>query len=63
MLQFILKKGLVFGLIALGSSLIAQTTGTGTLVGSVTDSTGASLVGAKVTVVSVDTAFTSTAVN
>ena len=62
MLQFILKKGLVFGLIALGSSLIAQTTGTGTLVGSVTDSTGASLVGAKVTVVSVDTAFTSTAV-
>lgn len=62
MLQLKFNKGLVLGLIALASSLCAQTTGTGTLVGNVTDSTGASLVGAKITVVSVDTAFTSAAV-
>ncbi|MBM3785340.1 MAG: TonB-dependent receptor [Acidobacteria bacterium] len=39
------------------SLLLAQTTGTGTLVGTVSDSTGAVLAGAKVTVVNIDTAF------
>jgi len=46
--------------IALGcSALYAQTTGTGTLVGTVVDSTGAVVAGAKVVVVNPATAFTS----
>ena len=36
---------------------LAQTTGAGTLVGTVTDSTGAVVVGARLTVVNLDTAF------
>jgi hypothetical protein len=40
----------------------AQTTGTATLVGTVTDSTGARVVGAKVTVVNTETSFTSESV-
>lgn len=42
-----------------GVSLPAQTTGTGTLVGTITDSTAAVVAGAKVTVVNAATAFTS----
>jgi len=40
-------------------SMSAQTTGTGTLVGTVTDTTGAVVAGAKITVVNAATAFTS----
>ena len=39
--------------------LAAQTTGTGTLVGTITDMSGAVVTGAKVTVVNVDTSFVS----
>src|ERR1035437_7544464 len=39
--------------------MLAQTAGTGTLVGTVTDSTGAVMVGASVTVTNVATSFTS----
>jgi hypothetical protein len=39
--------------------LAAQTTGTGTLVGSISDSSGAVIAGAKVTVVNIDTSFVS----
>ncbi|MBI4909931.1 MAG: TonB-dependent receptor [Acidobacteria bacterium] len=41
---------------------LAQTTGTATLVGTLTDSTGAVVAGAKVTVVNIGTSFTSTTV-
>jgi len=40
-------------------ALAAQTTGTGTLVGTISDTTGAVVAGAKVTVVNTATAFTS----
>ena len=50
-------------LLVLGSLLAsAQTTGTATLLGTLSDSTGAVVAGAKVTVVNNDTAFTSTTV-
>ncbi len=45
--------------ILLATSALAQTTGTGTLVGTITDSTAAVVAGAKVTVVNAATAFTS----
>jgi hypothetical protein len=41
------------------SALLAQTAGTGTLVGTITDNSGAVMSGVKVTVVNADTAFTS----
>ncbi len=41
------------------ATLLAQTTGTGTLVGTISDTTGAVVAGAKVTVVNTATAFTS----
>ena len=40
------------------SCLLAQTTGTATIVGTLTDSTGARVAGAKITVVNVETSFT-----
>ncbi len=43
----------------LAGSMLAQTAGTGTLVGAVTDSTGAVVVGAKVSAVNAATAFVS----
>ncbi len=47
-------------LFALGASLMmAQTTGTGTLVGTVVDTSGAVVVGAKVTIVNPANAFVS----
>ena len=52
---------LLMSLTALPCAMWAQTTGTGTMVGNITDMTGSVLAGAKVTVVSLDTAFTSTA--
>jgi hypothetical protein len=51
-LYLFVMTGLVFG----------QAAGTGTLVGTVTDASGAIMVGAKVTTVNVDTSFTSEAV-
>ncbi len=49
--------------LALGTSvLMAQTTGTGTLVGTVVDTSGAVVVGAKVTIVNPANAFTSAVV-
>ena len=45
--------------ILLAAAAFAQTTGTGTLVGTITDSTAAVVAGAKVTVVNAATAFTS----
>lgn len=50
---------LLFAAAILAGSMLAQTAGTGTLVGAVTDSTGAVVVGAKVSVVNVATAFVS----
>ena len=44
------------------SAANAQTTGTATVVGTVTDPTGAVVAGAKVTAVNVDTSFTSTSI-
>ena len=49
--------GLAFGFAMLASPLKAQTAGTGTLVGNVTDATGAAVAGAKLTVVNAETAF------
>jgi len=49
-------------LCAASVALLGQTAGTGTLVGTVTDTTGAVVVGAKVTVVNTGTSFTSEAV-
>jgi hypothetical protein len=43
--------------LALGLGAWAQTAGTGTLVGNVTDSTGAALVGAKIQVINTETSF------
>jgi hypothetical protein len=43
--------------LALGLAAFAQTAGTGTLVGNVTDSTGAALVGAKIQVINTETSF------
>ena len=62
MMNWNLKTALFVALIAIAGHGWAQTTGTGTLVGNVTDSSGGSLAGAKITVVSLDTAFTSNAV-
>ena len=56
------KCVLVTGLSLLGCSAWAQTTGTGTLVGNVTDGSGAAIAVAAVSVVSLDTAFVSKAV-
>ncbi len=47
------------GIALLTGTLQAQTAGTGTLVGTISDSTGAIIGGAKVTVVNSETAFTS----
>ena len=55
-------KSFLLSLLVLAGSAWAQTTGTGTLVGNVSDTTGAILAGGKVTVVSLETAFTSTAI-
>ena len=52
----------VVGLLALFSSAYAQTTGTATLVGTATDTTGAVVAGAKATVVNTDTSFVSDSV-
>ena len=49
----------IFLLAFASSAAVAQTTGAGTLVGTVTDSTGAVVAGAKVTVVSKETSFVS----
>jgi hypothetical protein len=51
-------RSIAIGL-ALAAPAAAQTTGTATLVGNVTDPTGAAVVGAKVTVVNTETSFTS----
>src|SRR6476620_5878499 len=48
-------------ILLMASAVFAQTAGTGTLVGTITDSTGAIIGGAKVTVVNMDTAFVSEA--
>src|SRR5882724_4242149 len=53
LLQILLAAGL------LGGALWAQTAGTGTLVGTISDSTGAIIGGAKVTVVNTETSFVS----
>jgi hypothetical protein len=45
------------------STLVAQTAGTGTLVGTITDNSGAVMSGVKVTVVNAETAFTSETVS
>ena len=47
----------IFGLLLLVSIVFAQTTGTATLVGTVTDNTGASVPGAAVRIVNIDTQF------
>jgi hypothetical protein len=47
------------GAVLFAISLSGQTTGTGTLVGTITDSSGALVAGAKVTTVNAATAFTS----
>src|SRR5215475_5212310 len=56
-----LRKGWTLGLTLFLScvAMFAQTGGTGTLVGTVTDSSGAIMPGARVTVVNSATAFTS----
>src|SRR5436190_1877549 len=55
------KRVLIAGLL-LSGGVWAQTTGTGTLVGNVTDSSGAAIATAAVSVVSLDTSFVSKAV-
>jgi len=50
---------LAFLLLLSAGAIVAQTAGTGTLVGTVTDSTGAVMVGASVTVTNPATSFTS----
>lgn len=58
-----MSNGRILALAALLSqALYAQTAGTGTLVGTVSDSTGAVIAGAKVTVINSETSFTSAAV-
>ena len=57
MLRTLLKLGFILSLSA--GVIVAQTAGTGTLVGTVTDSTGAIVVGANVTVTNPATSFTS----
>src|SRR5687768_17832361 len=61
-LQKSYKGGLMLRLLALVavlcSCLLAQTTGTATIVGTLTDSTGARVAGAKITVVNIETSFT-----
>jgi len=52
----------LFLLLAAVAVTNAQTTGTATLVGNLTDATGAIIAGAKITVINVDTSFTSTTV-
>jgi hypothetical protein len=53
----------LLSLIWVSSSLaIAQTTGTATILGAVTDSTGAAVVGARVTVLNIDTSFISSSI-
>ena len=59
-LKVILSAAILASLAA--SSLWAQAAGTGTLVGNVTDASGATIVGAKVAVVNTGTAFTSESV-
>jgi len=54
-----LRLGLA--IVAFNCGVFAQTAGTGTFVGTVTDSSGAILAGAKVSVVNADTAFVSEA--
>ena len=46
-------------LVLLASTLLAQSTGTATLVGNVTDPTGATVAGAKVTVLNTGSGFLS----
>src|SRR5437764_10718826 len=53
---------LVAGLMTAGV-MAAQTAGSGTMVGTVSDTTGAVVAGAKVAVVNVETAFRSESVN
>jgi len=57
----ILRGAAVFSVLCLGFAF-AQTAGTGTLVGTVTDTSGAVLVGAKVAVLNAETSFVSEAV-
>ena len=47
-------------ILVLASAALAQTTGMATLVGNVSDASGAAIVGAKITVVNTETGFTST---
>jgi hypothetical protein len=62
--SLVVRTGLSLGIMAFacGWSVSAQTAGTGTLVGTVSDTSGAVVAGAKVTVVNVGTSFTSEAV-
>ncbi|HYI93722.1 MAG TPA: carboxypeptidase regulatory-like domain-containing protein [Bryobacteraceae bacterium] len=50
---------LCFGAVLLASAVHAQTAGTGTLVGTITDNSGAIMSGVKVSVVNTETSFTS----
>src|SRR5436309_5504898 len=52
------KSIVLFALVLLASAASAQITGSATIVGPVTDNTGATIPGAKVTVVNADTGFT-----
>lgn len=53
-------KRFFFVLLFLLASASAQTTGSATLVGTVTDPTGAAVIGAKLTLINTETSFTST---
>ena len=53
--RFVFQVSLAAALLA--GTLAAQTTGAGTLVGTVADSSGAVVAAAKVSVVNIDTAF------
>ncbi len=61
LVRFFPRLFLCFGIAV--STVLAQTAGTGTLVGTITDNSGAVMSGVKVTVVNAETAFTSETVS